>query len=85
MAANVATHNNPKAHLAACGISMGYNVSQIWNSGYQLSLAKAMGPGYMTAEQINSYRQERIKHTVLISVVSIGLILSSIPALVDNK
>lgn len=83
-AANLATRNDPWAHLATQTMSMGYNVSMLWHYNYQLGMANAI-PGYLPAEQIRTYRQERIKHTVLLSVVSVGLIIGSIATLVDSK
>ncbi len=48
------TRNNPYTHLAAQAISMGYNASMLWYSNYQLGMARAMGPGYLTVEQIQA-------------------------------
>ena len=79
--AKIATRNNPRAHLATQAISMGYNASMLWHYNYQLAMAQAMGPGYMSEEQIQAMKQDRKKHTVLLSLEGIGLIVAGICAL----
>ena len=80
--AKQATRNSPVAHLSTHAVSMGYNVSMLWYYNYQL----AMAPEYMTAEQIQAMKQERIKHTVLLSLECLGLIAAGICALQEvNK
>lgn len=83
--AKMATRNNPAAHLATQAVSMGYNASMLWHFNYQLALAQAMDPGYLPAEQIQAMKQERIKHTVLLSLEGIGLIVAGICALQGRR
>lgn len=83
--AKVASRNNPWAHLATHTLSMGYNVSMIWHYQYQLGLVNAMGPGYLTQEQIYSIRQECIKHTVLGLIDGLGLLVSAINFMSENR
>ena len=83
--AKVASRNNPWAHLATHTLSMGYNVSMIWYYQYQLGLATAMGPGYVTQEQIHSIRQECVKHTVLGLIDGLGLLVSAIYSMSEKR
>jgi hypothetical protein len=75
--AKVASRNNQWASLATHTISMGYNVSMLWHYQYELGLASAMGPSFMTAEQIQRLKQERLKHTVLGLLDGMGVFLSA--------
>lgn len=77
----LATRNNPWAHLSVQAISMGYNASMLWHYNYQLAMAQAMGPGYMPEDQIQTMKQERIKHTVLLGIEGLGLIAAGICSL----
>lgn len=79
--AKYATRKDPWAHLTTQAFSMGHNVMMLWHYNYQLALAQTMGPGYMTAEQIQCMKQDRIKHTVLLSLECIGLIAAGICSL----
>ena len=83
--AKVASQNNPWAHLATHTLSMGYNVSMIWHYQYQLGLATAMGPGYMSQEQIHRIRQECVKHTVLGLVDGLGLLVTAIDSMREGR
>ena len=76
--AKIATLNDSRAHLMTQAISMGYNASMLWYYNYQLAMAQAMGPGYLSAEQIRAMKQDRIKHTVLLSLECIGLFVAGI-------
>lgn len=82
--AKVATHNNPWAHLATQTISMGYNASMLWYYNNQLSMAQTMGPGYLTAEQVQAMKQDLIKHTAILMMDSVGLVLACICSLQRN-
>lgn len=75
--AKVASRNNQWASLATHTISMSYNVSMLWHYQYELGLASAMGPNYLTAEQIQRLKQERLKHTVLGLLDGMGMFLSA--------
>ena len=83
--AKMASRNNPVAHLTAQTVSMGYNVSRLWYYNYQLGMAQAMGPGDMPLEQVQAMKQDRIKHTILLSLECIGLIAAGICSLQGNK
>ena len=76
--AKMATINNPWAHFTTQAVSMGYNASMLWHYNYQLAMVQAIGPGYLTVEQIRAMKQDRIKHTVLLSLECIGLIAAGI-------
>lgn len=84
-ASKLASRNNPWANLATHTVSMAYNVSMLWHYSYQLGMANAVGSGYLAAEQIQTIKRERLKHTVLLALESVGLIVSSIVALQENK
>lgn len=75
--AKVASRNNQWASLAAHTISMSYNISMIWHYQYQLGFASAMGPNYMTPEQIQHFKQECLKHTVLGLLDGVGFLLTA--------
>ena len=79
--AKIASRNNPWANLATHSISMAYNASMLWHYNYQLAMAQTMGPGYMSAQQIQAMRQDRIKHTALLLIESVGLFAAGICAL----
>ena len=81
----MATRNNPWAHLATQAFSMGYNASMLWYYNYQLAMAQAMGVGYMSAEQIQSYKQERIKHSFLLGVECAALIVASLGTMCETR
>ena len=83
--AKIATRNNPWAHLTTHAFSMGYNTSMLWHYNYQLAMAQTMGPGYMSADQIQTMKQERIKHTILLGIESLGLIVSGICSLQGRR
>ena len=83
--AKIATRNNPWAHYATQAVSMGYNASMLWHYNYQLAMAQAIGPGYMAAEQIQAMKQDRIKHTVLLSLEGISLIVAGICSLRKSR
>ena len=83
--AKMASRNNQWASLATHTISMSYNVSMIWHYQYQLGLASAMGPNYLTAEQIQSLRRECLKHTVLGVLDGVGLLLSTVGSMQDRR
>lgn len=83
--AKLATRNNPWAHLSTQAISMGYNTSMLWYYNYQLGLVQAMGPGYLSAEQIQAMKQDRIKHTALLLLESVGLLAAGICALQGRR
>ena len=83
--ANNASQNNPWANLVTHTVAMVKNVSLLWFYNYQLGMANAMGPGYLSAEQINTYKHERIKHTALLALGCLGLIIVSTAALQENK
>ena len=83
--AKIATRNNPWVHLTTQTISMGYNASMIWHYNYQLAMAQAMGPGYLPEEQIQVMKQDRIKHTVLLSLEGLGLIVAGICSLRQSR
>ena len=83
--AKLATRNNQAAHLATHAISMSYNASILWHYNYQLAMAQAMGPGYMSAEQIQALRQDSIKHTALLLLESVGLLAAGICALQGRR
>ena len=82
--AKLATRNNLVAHLTTHAVSMSYNASMLWYYNYQLAMAQVMGSGYMSAEQIRAMKQDRIKHTVLLSLESLGLIASGICAFLQG-
>ena len=79
--AKLATRNNQVAHLTTQAISMGYNASMLWHYNYQLAMAKVMGPGYISAEQIEAMKQDRIKHTALLSLECVGMLVAGISLL----
>ena len=81
----LATRNNPVAHLTTQAFSVGYNASMLWNYNYQLATAQAMGSGYLSAEQIQAMNRDRIKHTVLLSLECVGLIVAGICALQGRR
>ena len=81
----LATRNNPWAHLTTQTVSMGYNVSMLWYYNYQLGMAQVMGPGYLPAEQIQAMKQDRIKHTALLLMESVGLLAAGICALQGQR
>ena len=57
----------------------------IWHYQYQLGLASAMGPNYMTPEQIQNFKQERLKHTVLGLLDGVGLFLTVVGSMQDKR
>ena len=79
--AKYATRNDPWAHFTTQAFSMGYNMSALWHYNYQLAMAQTMGPGSISAEQIQTMKQERIKHTILLGIESLCLIAAGICAL----
>lgn len=83
--AKLATRNNQAAHLATHAISMSYNATMLWHYNYQLAMSQAMGPGYMSTQQIQAMRQDRIKHTVLLSLEGLGLLAVGICALQGRR
>ena len=83
--AKCATRNDPWAHLVTQSFSMGYNVSMLWGYQYLLAQATAMGSGRVTPEQINTIRQECVKHTILGLLDGLGLIFSAIGSLQEGK
>ena len=83
--AKVASRNNQWASLATHTISMSYNVSMIWHDQYQLGLASAMGPSYMIPEQIQRFKQECWKHTVLGLLDGVGLIVLAVGSMKDRR
>ena len=83
--AKIASRNNPWANLATHSISMAYNASMLWHYNYQLAMVQTMGPGSMSAQQIQAMRQDRIKHTVLLSMEGIGLVVAGICALQEHR
>lgn len=83
--AKVASRNNQWSSLATHTISMSYNVSMIWHYHYQLGLASAMVPYYMTPEQIQNFKQERLNHTVLGILDGVGLFLSAVEAMQEKR
>jgi len=83
--AKIATRNNPWAHLTAQTLSMGYNASMLWHYNYQLAMAQAMGPYYMSEDQFQAMKQDRIKHTVLLGIECLGMVAAGICALQERK
>lgn len=83
--AKFANQNNQWANIATHTISMAYNVSMLWHYNYQLGMVSAIGPGYLAAEQVQTLKQERIKHTVLLTLDCLGLLLTSFAALHENQ
>ena len=83
--AKIASRNNPWTHFTTQAISMGYNATMLWRYNYQLAMAQAMGPGYMPAEQIQAMKQDRIKHTALLLIESVGLLAAGICALQGRR
>ena len=83
--AKMATKNNPWAHLSMQTFSLGYNTSMLWHYNYQLAMAQVMGPGYLTAEHIQAMKQDRIKHTVLLGIEGLGLIVAGICSLTGQQ
>lgn len=81
----MATRNNPVDHLTTQGLSMGYNVFMLWHYNYQLAMAQTMGPGYLPGELIQAMKQERIKHTVMLSLECVGLIVAGICVLQGQR
>ena len=79
------SRNNPWTNLATHTVSMAYNMSILWHYNYQLGMANTTGPGYLAAEQIQTIKRERLKHTVLLALESVGLIVGSIAALQEDK
>ena len=80
--AKCATWDNPWAHLATHALSMGYNASMLWHYNYQLALARAMGLG---KEQIQSMKQDRIKHTLVLGFECAVMIAAGVVALNESK
>lgn len=65
--AKVAAKDDPRASVAVHGVSLGYNIAQIGLYRYACGAAMAnqrMGM-QVNPEQIQQYRRESIKHTVL--------------------
>ncbi|MBO4634646.1 MAG: hypothetical protein J5669_04680 [Bacteroidales bacterium] len=83
--AKLATRNNQVAHLTTQAISMSYNATMLWHYNYQLALAQAIGPGYMSAEQIQAMKLDRIKHTVLLTLECVGVIAAGVCALQSRR
>ena len=83
--AKMATRNNPWAHLTTQAVSMGYNASMLWYYSNQLGMANAINPGYLTAEMVQAYKQERIKHTILLSLTCCGLFLAAASSFRDRR
>ena len=80
-----ATRNNPWAHLTTKAFSMGSNTSMLWHYNYHLAMAQTMGQGYISPEQIQTMKQERIKHTILLGIESLGLIVAGICSLQGRR
>ena len=83
--AKIASRNDPKAHLATQAVSLGYNASMLWRYNYLLAMAQTVGPGYLSIEQIQAMKQDRIKHTVLLSIDCLGLIAAGICSLQGSR
>lgn len=77
--------HNPWGQLATHVVSIGYNTLMLYNYNYQLAMAQAMRSDYMSAEQIQAMKKERIKHTVLLSLECIGLIVTGICSLQAHR
>lgn len=78
MPARTQNQNDSPFHFAAHTGSMVYNVSMAWYYNYLLKKAYTMEAEY-TYEQIQTIKQERLKHTisgVLIGVVLIACVIS---------
>ena len=83
--AKVASRNNPWAHLATHTISMSYNLSMLWHYQYQLNLANAQGFGCLSQDQIQSMKQECVKHTILGILDGLGLLISAIDSISERR
>ena len=74
--AKVSTRNNPWTSLATHAVSSAYNISMIGYYRYQLGLAKYPNIG-ITDEQVAQYRRDLVKHSILLSIDIIGLIIKA--------
>ena len=83
--AKYATRKDPWAHLVTQSFSMGYNTSMLRRYNYQLAMAQTMGPGSISADQIQTMKQERIKHTILLGIECLGLIVAGICSLQGRR
>lgn len=65
--AKVAAKDDPRASVAVHGMSLGYNIAQmgLYRYAYCEALASQRMGMQVNTEQIQLYRREAIKHTVL--------------------
>lgn len=75
--AKLASLNNPWASIATHAVSSAYNAAMIGKYRYELSLAMA-GVASYSVEQVQSFRRDLIKHSVLEAMDALGLFLCAV-------
>ena len=78
--AKVAAKDDPRASVAVHAISLGYNIAQIglYRYAYGEALASQRMGMQVNPEQIQQYRRESIKYTVLAGLAILSLFTMSL-------
>lgn len=64
--------------LANHTVSSAVDIVKTYQYGYQLGLARSLGPEYATAEQIRELQERRLKHLLLGIFGALLLLLSAV-------